>query len=492
MPRWGEKRLYSIISGYKSIRYALRILYIIPLVSVALPAVAIALAQESGYPLASVPGWLDTGSNAWMLTAATLVGLMSVPGLMLFYGGLTKRKYVINTMMMILYAFSIVLILWVLFEYEMAFGPPLLSIGKFGILGRPIPVLTSSLLDAQANVPLAGQYPNIALPALVYFQFVFAAITPALIVGALIERTNFKAWMLFVPLWSTLVYVPLAYWLWGGGWLAQLGAVDFSGGYVIHLDAGIAALIAASMIGERLPEERRLTPHNLTQVAIGLGLLWLGWNGFNGGDPYGATMDAAVAVLNTNLAAATALMTWLILDTAVYDRPSLTGAASGAVAGLVGITPAAGYVNGLGALAIGVASGAAAWASLNLIQYRLRPFRSIDDASGVFSTHAVPGFLGGILTGVFADPHISALVDPGLAGALYGNMYQLLIQFIAAIVTVIYSGAMTYAILKLVSKITPLRAEPTVLRVGDRVIHGESAYDEYAFPIVENSNGVNV
>ncbi|ABW01520.1 ammonium transporter [Caldivirga maquilingensis IC-167] len=470
--------------------------YILSVVYIVVSSVLIVKAQSqqlSGYPSSSVPNWLDTGSNAWVLTAATLVGLMSVPGLMLFYGGLTKRKYAINTMMMVLYAFSIVLVLWVLFEYEESFGSPLLAIKGFGVLGKPIPILSSGLLGSQAVIPLAQQAPNITLSTLAYFQFVFAAITPALIVGALIERMNFKAWMLFVPLWSALVYGPVAYWLWGGGWLMRLGAVDFSGGYVIHLDAGVAAVIAAMLVGPRLNEERKLAPHNLTQVAAGLGLLWLGWNGFNGGDPYGVTIDASIAVLNTNLAAAMALLAWVILDEAVYGKVSLTGAASGAVAGLVGITPAAGYVNGLGALVIGVVSGAAAWASLNLIQYRIMPLRNIDDATGVFSTHTVPGFLGGVLTGVFADPRIADFIDPGLAGALYGNVYQLLIQVIAAMVVIAYSGLMTFAILKLVSKVTPLRASEWVLRVGDREMHGEVAYDEYAFPIqvgdVEVING---
>ncbi len=475
--------MIGYINRMRQIINMVYILLIICIAAVGSVIVRAQLQQLSGYPSSSVPSWLSLGSSAWELTAATLVGLMSVPGLMLFYGGLTRRKYVINTMMMVLYAFSIVLVLWILFEYEMSFGPPLLAIRGFGILGKPTPVLTSGVLTSQANVPLANQQPNIAFPTLVYFQFVFAAITPALIVGALIERMNFKAWMLFVPLWSALVYVPLAYWLWGGGWLAQLGAVDFSGGYVIHLDAGVAAVIAAMMIGPRLDGERKLSPHNLTQVATGLGLLWLGWNGFNGGDPYGVTIDASIAVLNTNLAAAVALLTWLILDVAVYDKPSLTGAASGAVAGLVGITPAAGYVDGFGALVIGLASGAAAWASLNLIQYRLRPISNIDDATGVFSTHAVPGFLGGVLTGIFADPHVTSLIVPGLSGALYGDVYQLMIQVVAALVVIAYSGFMTFLILKLVSKVTPLRASPVTLSVGDREMHGEVAYDEYAFPI---------
>ncbi len=246
-----------------------------------------------------------------MFTAATLVGLQSVPGLMLLYGGMTKRKYAINTMMMVLYAFAIVLVIWVLAGYEFAFGPASLRLGPYYVLGTPIPALTSGALATQASVPAAQQYPNIPMSTLIFFQFVFAAITPVLIVGALIERMNFKAWMLFVPLWSLLVYSSIAFWLWGGGWLMQMGVVDFSGGYVIHVDAGIAAFVAAALVGPRLVEERKLQPHNLTQVAAGLGLVWLGWNGFNGGDPYGSTIDAAIAVINTNVATAVAVITWV-------------------------------------------------------------------------------------------------------------------------------------------------------------------------------------
>lgn len=262
----------------------------------------------------------------------------------------------------------------------------------------------------------------------------------------------------------------------------QLGVVDFSGGYVIHVDAGIAAFIAAAMVGERLVEERKLQPHNLTQVAAGLGLVWLGWNGFNGGDPYGSTIDAAIAVINTNLATAVAVVVWMILDMAYLERPTFTGAVSGAVAGLVGITPAAGYVNGVGAVIIGAVSSAAAWYSLNMFQFRSRLTKRIDDALGVFSDHAVPGIIGGILAGVFADPRITKYVDPGLTGALYGNPFQVVLQLLGGVAVVIaYDALMTYLILKLISKIVPLRAPPQALRIGDREMHGEVAYDEFAF-----------
>src|SRR5213593_564495 len=271
-------------------------------------------AKLDTYPTPSVPPWLDTGSNAWMLTAATLVGLMSLPGLAIFYGGLAKKRFVLNTVFMIFYAYASVLLVWLLFGYNFGFGKPGVKIGDYGILGIPTPALDASFLGSQAAIGPAQVSYNIPMPSMVFFQFVFAAITPGLFAGAVIERISFKAWMIFVPLWSLLVYSPLAYWLFAGGWLNQLGAVDFSGGYVIHLSAGITALAAALAVGPRLASDRRIKPHNVTLVFIGAGILWLGWNGFNGGDPYGATIDAAIAVLNTELAAATSVIAWMLMD----------------------------------------------------------------------------------------------------------------------------------------------------------------------------------
>src|SRR5712692_1086309 len=281
---------------------------IVLLVSIALfvtvDLVLAARASVNTYPGPSVPSWLDTGSNAWMLTAATLVGLMSLPGLALFYGGLAKKRFILNTLFMIFYAYASVLVVWLLFGYNFGFGPAGLKAGNYGILGVPTPSLDGGFLGSQATIGPGLIKVNVPTSTIVFFQFVFAAITPGLFAGAVIERVSFKAWMIFVPIWSLVVYSPLAYWLFAGGWLNQLGAVDFSGGYVIHLSAGITALAAALAVGPRLRSDRRLKPHNLTFVFIGASILWLGWNGFNGGDPYGATIDAAIAVLNTELAAA--------------------------------------------------------------------------------------------------------------------------------------------------------------------------------------------
>ena len=398
--------------------------------------------------------WLNTGNNAWMLTAATLVGLQSIPGLALYYAGMTKRKYMVNAMMMALYAFSAVLVVWVIAGYSFGFGTvPLLNIDGYYIFSMPFPVGSASFIAGQAIVGPEKVSLSIPNSTLIFFQFVFAAITPVLLMGGILERMNFKAWMIFVPVWSFLVYSPVAYWLFAGGWLNQLGAVDFSGGYVIHLDAGVGALAAALAIGPRIKEDMNLKANNLGLVMLGLGLIWLGWDGFNGGDPYGSGIDAAIAIINTNVATAVSMITWMLMDMKFFKKASLIGASVGAIAGLVGITPAAGYVNTYGAIAIGIATGIVPWIAL----YKIEPHFKIDDALGVFSSHAVAGIVGGILTGVFADPFITQYIDPGLKGALYGNFYQLGIQALAAGVVFAYTFVMTIVILKVIGVFMPLR-----------------------------------
>ncbi|MCY0881855.1 MAG: ammonium transporter, partial [Firmicutes bacterium] len=285
------------------------------------------------------PKYLNPGDNAWQITAATLVGLQSVPGLAILYGGLVKKKWAVNSALMVLYAFASVLITWVLFGYSMGFGNPL-ALGP-GILsetvGIPHPVLSFLYQQGQAVIPLdASGMPAIHFPysSLIYFQFVFAAITPALLAGAVLGRMNFKAWMIFVPIWSTLVYTVNAFMLWGGGWLSDLGAVDFSGGYVIHVAAGISGFVAAAVVGPRLMKDRQNSrPNNLLFALTGAGIVWLGWNGFNGGDPYFANADASAAVLNTNIATALALITWVFMDMGHGRKPNLEGAINGLISG---------------------------------------------------------------------------------------------------------------------------------------------------------------
>ncbi|MGC9105124.1 MAG: ammonium transporter [Thermoprotei archaeon] len=427
------------------------------------------------YPGASVPSWLDTGSNAWMLTAATFVGLQSVPGVALYYAGLTKKKYVVNAMLTVFYAFAAVLIVWVLAGYNAGFGyPAMIKVGQYGVVGWYTPAWKGLYEGGEAVYGPTGTPLNVPTATYIFFQFAFAAIAPILLAGGILERMNFKAWMVFVPLWSLLVYSPVAYWLFAGGWLNQLGAVDFSGGYVIHVDAGIGALAAALAVGPRLATERKLEAHSLPLVVAGTGLIWLGWDGFNGGDPYGATIDAAIAVLNTNIATAASVITWMLMDMKFFGKPTLVGATTGAITGLVGITPAAGYVNGWEAMLIGIASGSIPWLSL----YKLEPKLKVDDTLGVFSTHGITGIVGGLLTGIFADPNVTQYVYPGLKGALYGNWYLIAAQALATVVVVVYDFAVTFALLKVIGLFIPLRAPEEQLKIGDYELHGEVAYSE--------------
>ena len=290
--------------------------------------------------------WLSSGDNAWQLTAATFVGLMSIPALAVLYGGLVQKKWAVNTVLMVFATFCLVLITWVLWAFKMGFGTPWIG-GGLHLLGRPGAVLGTGALEGQANIPLlSGGMPSFRFPesSLVYFQFVFAAITPILFIGSVLGRINFKVWLIFVPLWITFAYAVNAFLLWGGGYWAGKGALDFSGGYVIHLAAGVSGFVAAWVIGPRLKRDREhAVPNNLLFVAVGAGILWLGWNGFNGGDPYFAGADAAAAVVNTNLATAVAMMTWLIMDMigGPGKKATFLGGLNGMICGLVGITPAA-------------------------------------------------------------------------------------------------------------------------------------------------------
>jgi Amt family ammonium transporter len=440
--------------------------------------------------LVPAPSWLTPGDTAWQLTAATLVGLMSVPGLAVLYAGLLPRKWSVNAMLMTVYAFAAVLIVWCLWGYAMAFGRPWhLGPGVLGMLvGVPQAVMSPAAEQGRAAVPLlAGALPGLRFPsaAMVLFQFAFAAITPCLLAGAVFGRMSFKAWALFVPLWTTFVYAVNAFLIWGGGWLAHLGAVDYSGGYVIHVAAAVSGFVAAAMVGPRLARERAEgRPSNLSLAMVGAGIVWLGWNGFNGGDPYFANQNAAVAVLNTNLAAAVASLVWLAADAWRTGRPSLTGAINGMVAGLVAITPAAGYVDGFGALAIGLAGGLLPWASMTYLGPRLA--RRVDDTLGILHTHGVAGAVGGLLTGVFADGAVIQYFGSGhtanasVTGLLGGHPAQLLDQAIALAVVVGWDALATFGILKLVGLLVPLRLDAHALALGDWAVHGETAMGDEA------------
>jgi len=436
------------------------------------------------------PVWLNPGDNAWQLTAATLVGLMSVPGLAVLYGGVMQKRWSINSMMLVFATFSIVLIVWVLWAFKMGFGHPIGSGSGFfsTFLGQPGNVLTQSQEQGRASVPLlSGAAPNFRFPesSLVYFQFVFAAITPILSLGSVLGRINFKAWIPFCALWITFVYAVDAFLLWGGGWFAHKGAIDFSGGYVIHLSAGVTGFVAAAVIGPRLQRDREIdAPNNVLMVATGAGLLWLGWNGFNGGDPYFAGAAASAAVLNTNLCTAVAFLIWVVWDYATGRKPSLIGGINGMITGLVCITPAAGYVNGFGAMALGALGSTLVYFSLNYLS-RCRPFRYVDDTLGVIYTHGIAGFAGGLMTGIFADPHMIQAFGPrgGIkgdvvtpAGVIYGNWTLLKWQLLAGLFVIVFSAVMTFIILKLVGLVIPLRMKEENMEIGDVAEHGHEVY----------------
>jgi ammonium transporter, Amt family len=327
--------------------------------------------------------------------------------------------------------------------------------------------------------------PELAFPmaTLVFFQFVFAAITVIILAGSVLGRMSFRAWVIFCPVWMTLVYTVGAFSLWGGGWLAGLGVADFSGGYVIHLAAASSGFVAAAMVGPRLQADRdHFPPNSLLVALVGAGILWLGWNGFNGGDPYFANADAGAAVLNTQSAACTAVLVWTLMDKMAYGKPSVIGAINGMIAGLVAITPAAGYVDGWGAMIIGVCAGIIPWFAMNKLQ-KTKLMMKVDDTLSVFSTHGVAGLMGGLLTGILANPAMLQYIGtdkdaPGVnvTGLLYGNANQLLLQAEGAAFIIVYNVIATFIILKIISFITPLRMDEATLKVGDDAVHGETAY----------------
>ncbi len=432
------------------------------------------------------PTWLVSGDNAWQMTAATLVGLMSIPALAVLYGGLVQKKWAMNTVMMVFCTFCLTLITWVLWAYKMGFGTPLIS----SFVGDPRTILGANALQGQANIPLLdGLMPHFTQPqgSVAYFQFVFAAITPILFIGSVVGRISFKVWLIFVPLWITFAYAVNAFLLWGGGYWAQKGALDFSGGYVIHLAAGVSGFTAAWIVGPRLKRDReKAVPNNLLFVAVGAGILWLGWNGFNGGDPYFAGADATAAVVNTNVATAVGMMTWIFMDMffSKSKKPTFLGGVNGMICGLVGITPAAGYVNGLGAILIGLIDAVIVWLAWEYLPKYVWPFNKVDDALGVVYTHGIAGLFGGLLVGCLADPNVIEYIGVGKtssvsgAGLFYGHPHQLLVQFLAALTIIIWDSFVTAAILLFIKYVLRMKLtlSPEELEIGDIAVHGEEAY----------------
>lgn len=399
---------------------------------------------------------LDSGDTAWMMISTALVMLMSLPGLALFYGGLSRTKDTLNTMAMTFVTFCIVSVLWVTYGYSFSFGSDL-----GGFIGSAEKLFLSGITVNS----LSGTYPEFVF---IVFQLTFAAITVALASGALIERIKFSSWILFTIFWLTIVYIPVAHWVWGGGFLAELGALDFAGGTVVHINAGIAAFIGALMLGKR--KDTSLIPGNLTLVVIGIGLLWFGWFGFNAGSALAADGIAGAAFINTNTATAVAAMAWMFTEWLHAKKPTVLGLASGAVAGLVGITPAAGFVNISGAMIIGALAGIVSYFSVAWLKPRL----GYDDALDAFGIHGVSGTLGAILTGIFADP----TVNEAGKGLLYGNPKQLLTQLIAVGVTVLYCAVATLIIFLVIKMVIGLRVDSEEEITGlDEIEHGEKAYN---------------
>ena len=404
---------------------------------------------------------VDTGDTAWMLIASALVMLMT-PGLAFFYGGLVRHKNALSTIMHSFIAVAVVSVIWVLWGYSLAFGPD-----HWGFIGG---LDWLGLRDVgQEPGPYAATVPH---QAFMLFQLMFAIITPALITGAFAERAKFSTFLVFIVLWSTVVYCPVAHWVWGnGGWLRELGALDFAGGAVVHINAGLAALVAAFVFGRRIGFGREpMEPHDVTYVVLGTALLWFGWFGFNAGSAITAGGLAVNAFVVTNTAAASGALTWMGLSWWLTGKPSVVGAASGAVAGLAAITPASGFVDAMPAVVIGIGA-----ALLCYMAVRLRGILKFDDTLDVFGVHGVSGTWGMLATGIFA----TAAVSGGASGLIDGHADQVLRQLAAIGATLGYSLVMTFVILKALDWVMGLRVSEEEELVGvDVSQHGERAYAE--------------
>jgi len=425
---------------------------------------AVAAAPAAPVPVAAV---LNTGDTAWMLTATALVLFMTIPGLSLFYAGMVRAKNVLSVLMQCFAITSLMTILWILYGYSLVFT------GGDAIndwIGGLTKVFLAGVTAASLQQPVATD-PN-AIPELVFmtFQMTFAIITPALIVGAFAERMKFSAMLWFMGLWFSLVYVPVAHWVWGGGWLQTMGVLDFAGGTVVHINAGVAGLVAALVIGKRkgFPNVA-MPPHNLTYTVVGASMLWVGWFGFNAGSAVAANGTAGLAMAVTQIATATAALAWMFSEWLSHGKPSVLGIASGAVAGLVAITPASGTAGPMGALLIGVAAGVVCFFAATKLKRAL----GYDDALDVFGVHAVGGILGAILTGVCVD---ASLGGTGLADGISMGA-QVVKQFVGVGVTLVYSAVISFVVLKVIDMIIGLRVTEEQETEGlDMALHDERGY----------------
>ena len=404
---------------------------------------------------------MDTGDTAWLLTSTALVMIM-LPGLALFYGGLVRSKNVLSTIMQSFFGLALVSVVWVVVGFTLAFGP---DVNGLGLIGG----LDFAMFNGVGLEPSTTYATTVPFVLFAAFQLMFAAITPALITGAFAERKRFGAFVLFTVLWSIFVYSPIAHWVWStDGWLFKLGALDFAGGTVVHLSSGISALIVALLIGKRVANGEPFTPHDVPMTVLGAGLLWFGWFGFNAGSAVAANGLAASAFMATNTAAAAATITWVLASYMRSRKVSVIGAACGAVAGLVAITPASGFVSVGGALIIGLIAGGLCF-SATLLRERIK----VDDALDVFAVHGVGGAFGAVATGVFA----TALVQPAYTGLLEGNVQQLVNQIIAVGATIAYAVTATFVIVKVVDVVLGIRVNKESEEAGlDLSVHGEVAY----------------
>ncbi|MDN5849621.1 MAG: ammonium transporter [Nitrococcus sp.] len=416
--------------------------------------------------LAAGPAWAQPAANgadtAWIMTSSALVLFMTLPGLSLFYGGLVRAHNVLSVLMQCFTICCLVTLLWFVYGYSLAFTEGNAFIGGF-----------SRVLFAGMGVDSAIG----TVPESVYamFQLTFAIITPALVVGGFAERLRFPALLAFTALWLTLVYVPIVHWVWGGGWLGQMGLLDFAGGTVVHITAGVAALVAALVVGPRRGYSRTaMPPHNLTMTVTGAGMLWVGWFGFNGGSALAANGAAGMAILVTHIAAAAGSLAWMVAEWMRYGKPSVLGIVTGMVAGLGTITPASGFVGPAGALVIGLAAGVTCFAATNFLGRVL----NIDDSLDVSPVHGVGGTLGTLLVGVFASTQLGLFSGLGFSEGIDSIGGQLGVQAVGVIATIVYTAVLTYAILKLLDWATGLRVSDEHETIGlDITQHEERGYD---------------
>jgi Amt family ammonium transporter len=419
-------------------------------------ALIMAVAATSGALAAETPK-LDTGDTAWMLTSTALVLMMTIPGVALFYGGMVRKKNVLATVVQSFAVTCVMTILWMIIGYSLAFTDG-------GGMNAYVGGLDKLLLRGMGVDSLSGTIPE---SVFMTFQMTFAIITPALITGALADRMKFSSMLVFLSLWMVLVYAPITHWVWGGGFLADAGVLDFAGGTVVHINSGVAALVGAIVLGRRRGYgTENMAPHNLILSVIGASMLWVGWFGFNAGSAVGANGSAGMAMAVTQIAAAAAAVSWMIVEWIFRGKPSVLGIVSGAVAGLVAITPASGYVDPFGALIIGFAAGVVCyWGAVVL-----KPKFGYDDSLDVFAVHGLGGITGAVLTGVFAVEAIG-----GTKGLLEGNAGQVLIQLEGIAATIIYCAIATFVILKIVGVVIGLRVdEETEIGGLDSSLHGET------------------